>query len=75
LTNNHRVSLSFSAIATTVAFAIASNSCGSSIKAKARCTVSLSFSPTVTGAVAGALTFTDSAANSPQMVTLKGTGY
>jgi hypothetical protein len=34
----------------------------------------VTFSPTGVGAVTGALTFTDSAATSPQVVTLSGTG-
>jgi hypothetical protein len=36
--------------------------------------VSVTFSPTATGAVTGTLTFTDSAATSPQTVSLSGTG-
>ena len=75
LTNNQSVALSFSSIATTAGFAISSNSCGSSIAAGARCSVSITFTPTATGAVTGALTFTDSAPGSPQTVTLTGTGH
>ena len=46
----------------------------SSIPANGNCTVSVKFSPTVAGAVTGALTLTDSALTSPQSVTLTGTG-
>ena len=75
LTNNQNVALTFTSIATAAPFAISSNSCGTSIAAGARCSVSVTFHPTATGAVTGALTFTDSAPNSPQTVTLTGTGH
>jgi len=73
LTNRQSVSLTFSNIGTSGAFAIASNSCGTGIAAGANCIVGVTFSPTVTGAASGTLTFTDSAANSPQKVSLTGT--
>ena len=74
LTNAENVSLSFSNIQTSAGFAVASNTCGTSIAAGATCTAGVTFSPTNTGAATGTLTFTDSAANSPQTVTLTGTG-
>src|SRR5271168_3502135 len=49
-------------------------SCGSSLAAAASCTVSVTFDPTTTGARSANLTFTDSAAGSPQQVALSGTG-
>ena len=51
-----------------------SNNCGSSLPMGAKCTVSVIFTPTTTGARSASLTFIDSAANSPQTVTLTGTG-
>ena len=75
LTNHEKVSLSFSGIATSTGFAIAKDTCGTSIAAGARCAVGVTFSPTATGAATGTLTFTDDAGNSPQIVSLKGTGY
>jgi hypothetical protein len=36
--------------------------------------IGVTFSPTVKGAATGTLAFTDNAENSPQTVTLKGTG-
>ncbi|MFL6351512.1 MAG: protease pro-enzyme activation domain-containing protein [Bryobacteraceae bacterium] len=51
-----------------------SNSCGPSLPPGAKCTVSVTFAPTTTGARSASLTFTDSAANSPQTVSLTGTG-
>lgn len=75
LTNHGSVSLSFSGIATSTGFAVASNTCGTSIAGGARCTVGVTFSPTASGAATGTLTFTDNAGNSPQIVSLKGTGH
>jgi hypothetical protein len=73
--NNHaNVALSFSSIATSAGFAIASNTCGTSIAAGANCTVGVTFTSTAIGAATGMLTFIDSAPNSPQTVSLTGTG-
>jgi hypothetical protein len=74
LTNHQSVSLSFSNIVASTRFTVASNTCGSSIAAGASCTVGVTFSPTATGATTGTLTFTDNAPNSPQTVSLSGTG-
>jgi hypothetical protein len=74
LTNHQNVALAFSSLVTTGDFAIASNTCGTSIAAGAKCTVDVTFSPTAAGVRTGALTFTDNAANSPQTVSLTGTG-
>jgi hypothetical protein len=53
---------------------VQSNNCGPSLPVGARCTVSVNFAPTTTGSRGASLTFTDSAVNSPQTVTLTGTG-
>lgn len=74
LTNHLSVALSFSSILTSAGFAVSSNTCGSSIAAGANCTVGVKFSPKAIGPVTGTLTFMDSAVNSPQIVTLTGTG-
>ncbi|MBZ5560734.1 MAG: choice-of-anchor D domain-containing protein [Acidobacteriia bacterium] len=74
LTNRGNVPLSFASIVASASFAIASSTCGASIAAGASCSVGVTFSPTATGAVTGALTFTDDAATSPQTVGLTGTG-
>ena len=56
-------------------FAISGNTCGASLAVKAKCTVSITFSPTALGEVSGTLTLTgDNASNSPQTVTLAGSG-
>ncbi len=50
------------------------NTCGASVAAKGKCTISVTFKPTATGARAATLNISDSAANSPQTVSLTGTG-
>lgn len=50
------------------------NSCTSLLRGGGGCTISVTFAPTATGTRTGALTLTDNAANSPQIVTLTGTG-
>ena len=51
-----------------------SNNCGTTVSAGTSCTVSVVFTPAGEGAQAAALTVSDSAAISPQEVTLTGTG-
>ena len=53
-------------------FAIASKTCGTSLAAGATCTLSLVFRPTATGSLTGTFSASDSAANTPQVVTLAG---
>jgi pseudomonalisin len=48
------------------------NTCGASLSAGASCTVSITFRPTVAGTMAASLTVTDTAAGSPQSVSLSG---
>jgi hypothetical protein len=48
--------------------------CGSALGAGLNCTVSVTFKPTATGARTASLLFSDDAADSPQAVTLSGTG-
>jgi hypothetical protein len=50
------------------------NTCGSLVVVGANCTISVTFTPTTTGTRTGAITVTDSATDSPQTVTLLGTG-
>ena len=74
VTNLQIVTLNFTSIAATGSFTIASNTCGPSIAAGATCTVGLTFTPATKGPVTATLTFTDSAGNSPQVVSLSGSG-
>jgi hypothetical protein len=50
------------------------NNCPASMAPAAKCTISVTFTPSQTGAETAALTFADSAANSPQSAALAGTG-
>src|SRR6202040_1032955 len=74
LTNNQAVALSITSIAASAPFAVASNTCGTSVLAGKSCTVGVTFSPTAVGSATGTLTFNDSALTSPQTVSLSGTG-
>jgi hypothetical protein len=74
LTNTGASTLDISGIAPSGDFAIESKTCGSTLAAKAKCTVKVTFTPTQTGTRTGTLTFTDNAPNSPQAVALSGTG-
>jgi len=51
-----------------------SNDCGASVPAPGQCTITITFKPKAVGARLGTLTLTDSATNSPQSVSLSGTG-
>ncbi len=63
------------ALTTGTQFVISSNNCsGKKLNPGQSCTVQVGFRPKITGASADTLTFTDTAANSPQTVSLSGTG-
>jgi hypothetical protein len=49
------------------------NTCGTALAAGAQCKVTVTFAPTTTGTIQGSVSITDSAANSPQAITLQGT--
>jgi large repetitive protein len=55
-------------------FALSNNTCLSSLSAGSSCTVSVTFTPSATGARNATLQFADDAANSPQSVPLSGAG-
>ena len=73
VTNNDSTEASITSIAASGDFA-QSNTCGSSLAANSNCSVSVTFTPTASGTRSGTLTLTDSASNSPQTVSLSGTG-
>lgn len=75
LTNGGSTSINISGITPSASFGIASTTCGGSLNGGANCTVNVTFSPTATGTIDGMLTFTDSAFNGPQVVSLTGSGY
>jgi hypothetical protein len=78
LTNAGSQSVAFSSIAISgtnhADFTITGSTCGSALAASASCTVSITFNPSAAGSRAAILSMTDSAGNSPQTVTLSGTG-
>ncbi len=74
LTNNLSTTLSKIAISASGDFALATNTCASTLATHAQCTVSVAFTPSQTGSIKGAVTLTDSAVPSPQVVNLAGTG-
>lgn len=74
VTNRLSTALTFTGISVTSPFAISSNTCGTGIAAGATCSVGVTFTPAALGAATGTLTFADSAINSPQTVSLTGTG-
>jgi hypothetical protein len=73
LTNNLSSALTVTSIAASGDFA-ETNTCVPSVPIKGRCTISVTFTPTATGSRTGTLTVVDSASNSPQTVSLTGTG-
>jgi hypothetical protein len=76
LTNNQTTALTFSFTATGNYAAAGSGAtpCATSLAAKAKCTMSVTFKPTTAGAISGAVTVTHNAPFSPQEVGLSGTG-
>ena len=73
LTNTGTASLTLSNIVPSSPFS-QTRTCTATLAAGASCTISVSFTPAVNGVVNGTLTITDNAANSPQVVSLTGTG-
>jgi hypothetical protein len=73
LTNSGGTALTVTSIAASGDFA-QTNNCGSSVAAGGSCTISVTFKPTATGTRTGTVTVTDSAATSPQILSLTGTG-
>lgn len=74
LMNDQNVSLNGITISTSGAFSVSATTCGSSLAAKLKCTISVVFKPTATGSTTGLLSVSDSANNSPQTAKLTGTG-
>jgi hypothetical protein len=73
LTNNQNIALTNISIVATAPFSQV-NTCGTSIASGAKCKITVTFTPTVLGTKTSTVTITDSAANSPQTIAVKGTG-
>ena len=77
LTNNLPTALSITSITftgTDTGDFAQTNTCGSSVASKGKCTISVTFTPEATGTRTATLNINDSANNSPQTVSLSGTG-
>ena len=74
LTNKQGIPLTINSVVASAGFSVATNTCGTSIGAGTTCAIGVTFSPTALGSVAGTLTITDAAGNSPQTASLTGTG-
>lgn len=73
VTNTGQEALTISSIATSGDFS-QTNTCGTSLPAGGGCLITVAFTPTAAGSRNGTLTITDNAGNSPQRVSLTGTG-
>jgi P pilus assembly chaperone PapD len=73
LSNPGSVSLTIASVQVTGDFT-ETNNCPQSLAATSSCTVNITFTPSATGNRSGQLTIADSAAQSPQTVSLSGTG-
>ena len=74
LTNLGSNSLSISSIAPTTSDYTETNNCGSSLAARANCTITVTFTPKAVGSRPASIVFTDSDPTNPQTVSLSGTG-
>ncbi len=74
LGNKQSVALTGITAGTTGDFSISTSTCSTSLAAHGTCKISVVFKPTATGTRSGQLTVSDSANNSPQSSSLKGTG-
>jgi hypothetical protein len=75
LTNNETTPISVATLTGPAPFAVSSTTCGSSLAASASCTFSMTMKPTAAGAVSKSLAVITGALNSPQAISLIGTGY
>jgi len=73
INNNQTGTLTISGMQLSAPYA-QTNNCGSTVAPNASCTVSVTFSPTAVKYYSSSLTITDSAGNSPQVISLTGNG-
>ena len=74
LTNTGTAALTIASVTSSPSDFGVLNSCGSSVAPGASCSIGVFFDPATSGARTGTVTITDNAADSPQSVTLSGTG-
>jgi 6-phosphogluconolactonase (cycloisomerase 2 family) len=70
---NSIIALTMGTVAASGDFAVSANTCTGTIAASKTCTIGVTFTPTVTGAISGVLTIADGAFGNPQLVPLSGT--
>lgn len=73
LTNTGSAALRIASMKASAEFGVTST-CGASVAAGAKCTISVTFSPTKQGKQQGTITIIDSASTKPQVIDLFGTG-
>jgi hypothetical protein len=73
LTNNTNTILAITGIVASGDYSF-TTTCGSSLPAHGKCTISITFVPTASGTRVGSVMVSDSASTSPQVVNLTGTG-
>ena len=66
--------MTINSVTATGDYTIATKTCGTKLAAGASCAVHVTFTPAVSGAIAGSLSMSDSAPDSPQTVAFTGTG-
>jgi hypothetical protein len=75
LTNNQNVALTGISVSISGSSAYSQvNTCGNTIPAGGKCTITVTFAPATAGAQTGTVIITDSANNSPQSINLTGSG-
>jgi len=74
LTNSGSFSLSISTVSVSGDFSETDTCAGQTIAPGGTCVVSVTFTPSITGSITGALTIVDNAVNTPQVLALSGTG-
>jgi FG-GAP-like repeat len=73
LTNSGAAPLTISSVTAQGQFKVSDN-CGKSVKAGAKCTITVRSAPTTQGTLAGTVTIRDSASSKPQVIELSGAG-
>ncbi len=74
VTNGLSTTLTINSMTVAGDYKIASTTCGGTLASKASCTISVTFTPTNTGTRNGSVTLSDSAPDSPHILSLYGSG-
>lgn len=72
--NSSSVNITINSVAASGSYSETDNCTGATLTAGQSCSISVTFDPTVTGSIPGAITLNDTAGGSPQIVPLTGTG-